>query len=427
MTTDCREKAYSILRNWKSGSYVFGVDCIGETGHMTACFGKNVLVVANTSHTRDTVEAVLTSLKKENLTILSDCPIPGARPNSPKEDAYRIAEAIVRFRPDCVVIIGGGSTIDACKAAAVIAASGQEIDVFFGNGKVSDHLKQTGKTLVPIVAVQTAASSGSHLTKYANITDTAAGQKKLIVDPAVVPVRQLFDYRTSCSMPPSVTVDGALDALAHTIESFWGASVEKYGKLMEICTTAVPLVLGSAKRAIDNPNDIEAREALGLATDLGGYAIMVGGTSGGHLTSFSLVDCISHGTACGLMNPYYGVFYSRAIQPQMHILYDLFREYGFISGSGPEPEGRTLSTAVAQAMMNFSASIGAPVKLTDIPSFKQEIHIPRALSAAKDPNLKMKLLNMPVPLSADNIDPYMGPILLAACKGDLSKVREMDC
>lgn len=427
MATDCREKAYSILRNWKSGSYVFGVDCIGETGHLTACFGKNVLVVGNTGHTRDTVEAVLTSLRKENLTILSDGPIPGARPNSPKEDAYRIAEAIVRFRPDCVVAIGGGSTIDACKAAAVIAVSGQEIDAFFGNGKVSEYLKQTGKTLVPLVAVQTAASSGSHLTKYANITDTAAGQKKLIVDTAVVPVRQLFDYRTSCSMPPSVTVDGALDALAHTIESFWGTSEENYGKLMEICTTAVPLVLDFAKRAIDNPNDIEAREALGLATDLGGYAIMVGGTSGGHLTSFSLVDCISHGTACGLMNPYYGVFYSKAIQSQMRILHGLFREYGFIQDSTKEPEGRALSTVVAQAMMDFSASIGAPVKLTDIPSFKQEIHIPRALSAAKDPNLKMKLLNMPVPLSTDNIDPYMGPILLAACKGDLSKVREMDC
>ena len=425
MTTDCRKKAYSILRNWKSGSYVFGVDCIGETGRLTACFGKNVLVVANTGHTRDTVEAVLSSLKKENLTILSDGPIPGARSNSPKDDAYRIAEAIARFRPDCIVAVGGGSTIDSCKAATVIAASGQEIDAFLGNGKVSEYLKQTGKTLVPLIAEQTAASSGSHLTKYANITYTEVGQKKLIVDPAVVPVRQLFDYRTTCSMPPSVTVDGALDALAHTIESFWGASEDKYDKLMEICITAVPLVLGFAKKAIENPDDIEAREALGLATDLGGYAIMVGGTSGGHLTSFSLVDCVSHGTACGLMNPYYGVFYSKAIQPQMHILYDQFKEYGFISGNEAEPEGRALSTAVAQAMMDFSASIGAPVRLTDIPSFKQEIHIPRALAAAKDPDLKMKLLNMPVPLSADDIDPYMGPILMAACSGDLSMIKEM--
>ena len=76
-------------------------------------------------------------------------------------------------------------------------------------------------------------------------------------------------------------------------------------------------------------------------------------------------------------------------------------------------------------MMDFSASIGAPVRLTDIPSFKQEIHIPRALAAAKDPDLKMKLLNMPVPLSADDIDPYMGPILMAACSGDLSMIKEM--
>jgi len=45
---------------------------------------------------------------------------------------------------------------------------------------------------------------------------------------------------------------------------------------------------------------------VALGTDLGGYAIMVGGTSGPHLNSFSLVKYVSHGRACALMNPYMG-------------------------------------------------------------------------------------------------------------------------
>ena len=44
--------------------------------------------------------------------------------------------------------------------------------------------EKTGRSVMPVVAVQTAASSGAHLTKYSNITDPVTGQKKLIVDEA---------------------------------------------------------------------------------------------------------------------------------------------------------------------------------------------------------------------------------------------------
>ena len=51
-------------------------------------------------------------------------------------------------------------------------------------------------------------------------------------------------------------------------------------------------------RVLADPAGREGREALGLATDLGGYAIMLGGTNGAHLTSFSLIDILTHGRAC---------------------------------------------------------------------------------------------------------------------------------
>jgi alcohol dehydrogenase len=52
-------------------------------------------------------------------------------------------------------------------------------------------------------------------------------------------------------------------------------------------------------------------------------------------------------------------------------------------------------------------------------------HIERPLTAAKDPQLKMKLGDMPVPLTADMVDEYMGPMLEAALSGDLSRVENM--
>ena len=174
---------------------------------------------------------------------------------------------------------------------------------------------------------------------------------------------------------------------------------------------------------VDDPKNVKAREAIGLATDLGGYAIMIGGTSGAHLTSFSLVDIVSHGTACGIMNPYYAVLYAKAIQKQLKVVGSIFATFGF--GSSVENlEGRDLAVAVAQSMIAFSKSIKAPTKLEDLKGFSAA-HIDRALSAAKDPQLEMKLKNMPVPMTSGDVDTYMEPLLRAAAGGDLSLIKEL--
>ncbi len=74
--------------------------------------------------------------------------------------------------------------------------------------------------------------------------------------------------------------------------------------------------------------------------------------------------------------------------------------------------------------MNFNKSIDAPYKLTDISGFTEK-HIQRALEAAKNPQLDMKLKNMPIPLNADLIDEYMAPILEAAKTGDFSAIKNL--
>ena len=80
--------------------------------------------------------------------------------------------------------------------------------------------------------------------------------------------------------------------------------------------------------------------------------------------------------------------------------------------------------AVANGMVELSRRIGFPTKLTDLEGFTDE-HIERALTAAKDPQLDMKLKNMPVPLNADLVDEYMAPILEAAKVGDFSLIKNM--
>lgn len=70
-----------------------------------------------------------------------------------------------------------------------------------------------------------------------------------------------------------------------------------------------------------------------MATDFGGYAIMLGGTNGRHLTSFSLIDILSHGRACIMMNPYYTVFYSPAVQGPLKLVGGLCRDADYADRS----------------------------------------------------------------------------------------------
>jgi alcohol dehydrogenase class IV len=194
--------------------------------------------------------------------------------------------------------------------------------------------------------------------------------------------------------------------------------------MSEVANESIRLVVNYVERAVKNPNDVEARFALGLATDLGGYAIMLGGTNGAHLTSFSLVDILSHGRACAIMNPYYVVFFAPAVEEPLRLVGRIFRDAGLAHANIDSLKGRALGMAVAEAMMELSKRIGFPTTLQEVKGFT-EAHIERALIAAKDPQLRMKLENMPVPLTPEMVDEYMAPILEAARVGDLKQIKNV--
>jgi len=425
---DYKKNAYKLLNDWKGDDYIFGMGVLDQLGKEAAKYGKRALVVCNQTYMMPILEKALVYLKEANVEICGGKVAPDAKPNAPREDVYRLVTYILQFKPDCIVAIGGGSTIDACKCASALATLGAkvtpEVDHYFGTGIVAKELAATEAKLVPVIAVETSASSGAHLTKYANITDPVIGQKKLIVDDAVVPATSLFDYEVTASMPISVTIDGALDAIAHTFEVYCGAKSDKLALCEELAVTAISLCAENAKKLVANPKDLDAREAIGLATDLGGYAIMVGGTSGAHLTSFSLVDLVGHGTACGIMNPYYAILYSKAIQPQLKVVGKIFKDYGYTNADIDNLSGRALAEAVATSMIAYGKSINAPTTLGELKGFGEK-YIERALNAAKDPQLKMKLQNMPTPMTTEDVSTYMEPVLRAAATGDFSLIKEM--
>ena len=419
------EQARALLHEFKGDAYLFGARVLPRVGETVSELGRRAALVRGTfPGSDDYVRTIRASLEEAGVELPGE--IKGARPNAPREDLSRITEGLKALDPDVVVSFGGGSTIDATKAAEVLRTLGRGIDDYFGMGLVTQAVKQSGRPLTPHVAIQTVASSAAHLTKYSNITDVATGQKKLIVDDAVIPARPVFDYAVTHSEPLPLTADGALDGVAHALEVLYGATGKPhYGKVAEIAAESIGLVVDYLPRVMKNSTDDEGREALCLATDLGGYAIMVGGTNGGHLTSFSLVDVLSHGRACAMMNPYYTVLFAPAIEAPLKLVGKIYRDAGLTDANVETLSGRALGMGVAEAMLAFSRQIGFPTTLSKVAGFTQG-HIDRALAAAKNPQLKMKLQNMPVPLTADMVDEYMGPVLEAARDGNLSIIKNVE-
>jgi alcohol dehydrogenase len=425
MIQGLKEKARRLIEEFKGGAYIFGLDCLDQVGTLVRTLGDKALLVTSLQDRDPQHFQVLSdSLEKEGIQIANVTS--SARPNSPWEDVFRIQEAIRSSNPDFILTASGGSGVDATKAAIVLASLGGKLDDYFGTGKVSDKLKAAKKSLLPHVAVQTASGSAAHLTKYSNITNIQSQQKKLIIDEAVIPGRSLFDYTLTLSMSVSFTCDGAFDGLAHCLEVYYGARPDTCEKIEEIALTGIELVLAFLERAVRNPLDRTAREGLGLATDLGGYAIMMGGTNGAHLTSFSLVDVLPHGRACAILNPYYTVLFSPAIQRQLEKLSRIFHRYGLLDTplQKADEKGPGLGKTVARGLIALSRRVGFPTTLSEIKGLTSN-HIEKALEAAKDPQLASKLKNMPVPMTQEMVDLYMGPVLEAALTGNLEDIRPL--
>jgi hypothetical protein len=126
-----------------------------------------------------------------------------------------------------------------------------------------------------------------------------------------------------------------------------------------------------------------------------------------------------------VLNPYYTVLFSPAIQDQLRTIGAIFKEAGFISEDLDVLQGRDLGEAVARGMIAFSKSINFPVTLEETGA--TPAHIERMISAAKNPQLESKLKNMPTPMdpSKGDVETYMRPVLEAAFSGDFSKIRTM--
>lgn len=162
--------------------------------------------------------------------------------------------ALLRSRGHDVVIgLGGGSPMDAAKAAAAGATSGLASMELVGQDKVPcDPL--------PLVAIPTTAGTGSEVTRFAVLSDDAAGTKVSIASLRIMPRFALLDPSLTTGLPPQLTASTGMDALAHAVESYgsvWNNPVSE-----GMALHAIGLVGQHLRTATKQPGDLLARAGM---------------------------------------------------------------------------------------------------------------------------------------------------------------------
>ena len=166
---------------------------------------------------------------------------------------------------DGVVGVGGGSSIDAAKAAKLLITNPPPIKQYYGREGV------VTKPSVPLIVMPTTAGTGSEATPGGVITDTERGIKTNIAGTGCTVTLGIVDPELSVGMPPAITASTGMDALGHCIESYTSARANSLSAV--VGREGIRLVGKYLVRAVENGNDMEAREGMMLASTLGGMAM----------------------------------------------------------------------------------------------------------------------------------------------------------
>jgi alcohol dehydrogenase class IV len=164
---------------------------------------------------------------------------------------------------DCIVALGGGSSIDTGKAMAIMAVSEGHIRQY----RVP---AQADVDPVPMIAIPTTAGTGSEVTRFMVITDTEKNEKLSIGGRACVPIAAIVDYLLTYTVCFRTTADTGIDSLTHAIEAYVGRKANPITDGWALA--AMTRLARNIRRACEAPEDPVAREQMMLGAMQGGMA-----------------------------------------------------------------------------------------------------------------------------------------------------------
>jgi len=278
---------------------ISGENAVVDNAFIFKEFGRKCLIVTSGSAAvkSGALDDIKTALENEKI----EYGIFDSITENPKtSDCFEAGEIARRFGADFIIGTGGGSPLDAAKAIAVYTA----------NPKISSpdliYTIPVENKPLPVVLIGTTAGTGSEVTCVSVLTNET-GKKKSVKGKNYYAAVVLADCKYTYSMPFSVTVSTALDALCHATESYLSAKADERSR--EYSEKAISLVwneLVSLLKTQKNPDE-EQRDRLYDASIYAGLAIEKTGCCFPHTVGYFLTEKhgIPHGRACAVFLPEY--------------------------------------------------------------------------------------------------------------------------
>ena len=183
------------------------------------------------------------------------------KPNPTIENVQTGVEAFKAAGTDCIVAIGGGSSMDTAKAIGIIITNPEFADV-----RSLEGVAPTKNPCVPIIAVPTTAGTAAEVTINYVITDVEKDRKMVCVDVHDIPVVAVVDPDMMASMPKGLTAATGMDALTHAIEGYITKGAWELSDMFHI--KAIEIIARSLRGAVENTD--EGREGMALGQYVAG-------------------------------------------------------------------------------------------------------------------------------------------------------------
>jgi len=262
------------------------------------------------------LDPVVDNLKKAEIivTVFDD-----VAPNPRDTSVARGAEVALSKGCDVLVALGGGSSMDTAKAIGVIQQEGGKITDYEGLGVVT-------KPITPLIAMPTTAGTGSEVTSWSVVTDTARSFKMSIGSPLIAARVALADPELTVELPAAVTAATGMDALTHAIEGFTARLSEPLTDSLAV--SAIRLIGKNLRQAYANGRNLEARYAMMLASLLAAVAFGNSDIGGVHYMGKAISGLYDtpHGNAMAIYLPVVAEFNCIAVPEKFAVVAEALGE-----------------------------------------------------------------------------------------------------
>ncbi|HWA45080.1 MAG TPA: iron-containing alcohol dehydrogenase [Hypericibacter adhaerens] len=276
---------------------VFGEGSLARIGEITAAqLGKRVLLVTDPGLIKvGLIEPALMSLEAAGVAVSLFSDVEADPPEHVVMACTKVAQDL---KAEGVIGLGGGSSMDVAKLAALLAPGTEKLADAYGVGNAK------GPRL-PLLLAPTTAGTGSEVTPVSIVT-TGASEKKGVVSPVILPDVALLDPDLTLGLPPAVTAATGIDAMVHAIEAYASASPANNPVSRALAREALRLMGAALERAVHNGKDKAARGDMLLGAMLAGQAFANSPVAAVHALAYPLGGHyhIPHGLSNALMLPH---------------------------------------------------------------------------------------------------------------------------